>query len=231
MFYSAFILGFIGSLHCVGMCGPIAMMLPVGISKRWKFIIGRLLYNAGRILTYGFIGLFVGFIGESTSYFISQKSLSIFLGILILVGVFLPKSWHNKISFNPQIFRFTNLIKASLSALFKKYSLASQFSFGILNGFLPCGLVYAALSGAFLTERIIDGMVFMLLFGIGTLPMMLGISLGATWLRKIFTTKLPKLIPVTYSILAIWLIVRGFNAAYPHIIKQNIDLSIIPFCH
>ncbi|WP_394993675.1 hypothetical protein [Emticicia sp.] len=57
------------------------------------------------------------------------------------------------------------------------------------------------------------------------------ISFGATWLRKIFTTKLPKLIPVTYSILAIWLIVRGFNAAYPHIIKQNIDLSNIPFCH
>jgi uncharacterized protein len=213
-------MGFIGSLHCVGMCGPIAMMLPADTSKRWKFILGRTLYNSGRILTYGFLGLCVGFIGESTSYFISQKTLSIILGILILIGVFLPKS-----------FKFTNFIKASLSALFKKHSFATQFSFGILNGFLPCGLVYAALSGAFLTERITDGMAFMMLFGLGTLPMMLGISLGATWLRKTFAMKLPKLIPVTYSILAIWLIVRGFNAAYPHIIKQNIDLSNIPFCH
>jgi sulfite exporter TauE/SafE len=231
MFYSAFIMGFIGSLHCVGMCGPIAMMLPADTSKRWKFITGRVLYNSGRILTYGFLGLFVGFIGESTSYFISQKSLSIILGILILVGVFLPKTLQNKISLNPQIFRFTNFIKTSLSALFKKHSFATQFSFGILNGLLPCGLVYAALSGAFLTERITDGMAFMMLFGLGTLPMMLGISLGATWLRKTFALKLPKLIPITYSILAIWLIIRGFNAAYPHIIKQNIDLSNIPFCH
>jgi sulfite exporter TauE/SafE len=224
-------MGFIGSLHCVGMCGPIAMMLPADTSKRWKFIVGRLLYNGGRILTYGFLGLFVGFIGESTSYFISQKSLSILLGILILVGVFLPKNLQNKISFNPQIFRFTNIIKSSLSALFKKHSLITQFSFGLLNGFLPCGLVYAALSGAFLTEHISEGMVFMMLFGLGTLPMMLGISLGATWLRKTFSMKLPKLIPVTYSVIAIWLIIRGLYASFPYIIKQNIDLSNIPFCH
>ncbi len=224
-------MGFIGSLHCVGMCGPIAMMLPADTSKKWKFITGRILYNSGRILTYGFLGLFVGFIGESTSYFISQKTLSIVLGILILLAVLLPKSLQNKISLNPQIFRFTNLIKSSLSALFKKHSFVTQFLFGLLNGFLPCGLVYAALSGAFLTEHITDGMTFMFLFGLGTLPMMLGISLGATWLRKTFALKLPKLIPITYSILAIWLIIRGFNAAYPHIIKQNIDLSNIPFCH
>ncbi|CAH0995485.1 hypothetical protein EMA8858_01608 [Emticicia aquatica] len=224
-------MGFIGSLHCVGMCGPIAMMLPADTSKRWKFILGRVLYNGGRVLTYGVLGLFVGFIGESTGYFISQKSLSIILGALILFGVFLPKSWQNKLSLNPQIFRFTNFIKSSLSALFKKHSLVTQFTFGLLNGFLPCGLVYAALSGAFLTERVIDGMFFMLFFGFGTLPMMLGISLGATWFRKTFALKLPKLIPITYSILAIWLIIRGFNAVYPHIIKQNIDLSNIPFCH
>jgi sulfite exporter TauE/SafE len=213
------------------MCGPIAMMLPADTSKRWKFILGRVLYNGGRVLTYGVLGLFVGFIGESTGYFISQKSLSIILGALILFGVFLPKSWQNKLSLNPQIFRFTNFIKSSLSALFKKHSFATQFTFGLLNGFLPCGLVYAALSGAFLTERVIDGMFFMLFFGFGTLPMMLGISLGATWFRKTFALKLPKLIPITYSILAIWLIIRGFNAVYPHIIKQNIDLSNIPFCH
>ena len=91
MFYSAFIMGFIGSLHCVGMCGPIAMMLPADNSKRGKFIMGRVLYNGGRILTYAFLGLLVGFIGESTIYFISQKSLSILLGVLILIGVFLPK--------------------------------------------------------------------------------------------------------------------------------------------
>lgn len=224
-------MGFIGSLHCVGMCGPIAMMLPADTSKRWKFIVGRLLYNFGRILTYGILGLFVGFIGESTSYFISQKSLSILLGVIILGFVFLPKSFQNKLSLNPQIFKFTNFIKSSLSALFKKHSYTAQFSFGLLNGFLPCGLVYAALSGAFLTEQIIDGMLFMMLFGIGTLPMMLGISLGATWLRKTFATKLPKLIPITYSLIAIWLIIRGLAFAFPAIIKDNINAANIPFCH
>ncbi len=231
MFYSAFIMGFIGSLHCVGMCGPIAMMLPADTSKRWKFIIGRVLYNGGRLITYVILGLFVGFIGESTTYFVSQKSLSILLGALILVGVFLPKTWQQKISLNNYVFGFTNYIKGSLSRLFKKHSLATQFSFGVLNGFLPCGLVYAALSGAFLTEAFTDGMLFMFLFGVGTLPMMLGVSLGATWLRKTFGSKIPKLIPITYSLIGLWLIFRGLIISFPHIIKQNIDLSNIPFCH
>jgi len=231
MFYSAFIMGFIGSLHCVGMCGPIAMMLPADISKRWMFIFGKVIYNSGRMLTYSFLGLFVGFIGESTSYFISQKTLSITLGMLILIAIFLPKSLLYKLSLNPQIFRFTNFIKSSLSSLFKKRSLITQFFFGILNGLLPCGLVYAALSGAFLTENITDGMLFMFLFGVGTLPMMLGVSLGAKWLRKTFDSKLPKLIPITYSFIGFWLIFRGLIISFPNIIKQNIDLSNIPFCH
>lgn len=224
-------MGFIGSLHCVGMCGPIAMMLPADTSKRWKFIMGRVLYNSGRILTYAIFGLLVGFIGESTTYFVSQKSLSIFLGTLILIGVFLPKTWKNKLSLNNYVFGYTNLVKGSLSKLFKKHSLAAQFSFGVLNGLLPCGLVYAALSGAFLTEALTDGMLFMVLFGVGTLPMMLGVSLGATWLRKTFGAKLPKLIPITYSIIGLWLIFRGLIISFPNIINQNIDLSNIPFCH
>jgi sulfite exporter TauE/SafE len=231
MIYSAFIIGFVGSLHCVGMCGPIAMMLPSDTSIRWKFVFGKVLYNSGRILTYSFLGLFVGFIGESASYFISQKTLSISLGMLILIAIFLPKSIQNKLNLHPQIFRFSNFIKSSLSSFFKKRSLLTQFFFGILNGLLPCGLIYAALSVAFLTENITGGMIFMIFFGLGTLPMMLGISLGATWLRKIFGGKLPKLIPIIYSFLGLWLIFRGLIITFPHIIKQNIDLSIISFCY
>jgi hypothetical protein len=231
MFYSALIMGFIGSLHCIGMCGPIAMMLPADTSKHWKFIVGRVLYNSGRIMTYAILGLSVGFIGESTTYYVSQKSLSIFLGALILIGVFLPKTWKQELSLKNYIFGFTNFIKGSLSKLFKKHSLTTQFLFGVLNGFLPCGLVYAALSGAFLTETLTDGMLFMFLFGVGTLPMMLGISLGAKWLRKTFSAKLPKLIPITYSLIGLWLIFRGLIISFPHIINQNIDLSNIPFCH
>jgi sulfite exporter TauE/SafE len=114
-------MGFIGSLHCIGMCGPIAMMLPADTSKHWKFIVGRVLYNSGRIMTYAILGLSVGFIGESTTYFVSQKSLSIFLGVLILIGVFLPKTWKHKLSLNNYIFGFTNFIKGTLSKLFKKH--------------------------------------------------------------------------------------------------------------
>jgi sulfite exporter TauE/SafE len=103
------------------MCGPIAMMLPADTSKHWKFIVGRVLYNSGRIMTYAILGLSVGFIGESTTYFVSQKSLSIFLGVLILIGVFLPKTWKHKLSLNNYIFGFTNFIKGTLSKLFKKH--------------------------------------------------------------------------------------------------------------
>lgn len=231
MYYSAFIMGLIGSLHCIGMCGPIAMMLPGDKEKRLRFAAGRLLYNAGRILTYGILGLSIGYFGEKLAFISSQKTLSIGLGVLILTGVLWPKRWLNKINpYNPLV-RFTQKIKSSLSFLFKKHFWGTQFVFGLLNGLLPCGLVYAALSGAFLMTDSTGGFLFMILFGAGTLPMMLGASLGASFIRKKFKLNFSRIIPVTYGLLAIWLIVRGISINNPGIIHQHQNASEITICH
>lgn len=230
MYYSAFIMGLIGSLHCIGMCGPIAMMLPGDKEKRLRFVAGRFLYNTGRILTYGVLGLFIGYFGEKLAFISSQKSLSIGLGVLLLAGILWPKKWLDKVNPYSPLARLTQKIKSSLSFLFKKHFWGTQFLFGLLNGLLPCGLVYAALSGAFLTTDRFGGFYFMVLFGAGTLPMMLGASLGASFIRRKFKLNFSKIIPITYGLLAIWLIIRGVSLHHPYIIHENTDSATIVVC-
>ena len=83
--FSAFLVGFLGSFHCVGMCGPIALALPLEKKSNWSFFSGRLLYNGGRVLTYSVLGLLVGIIGHTIAMAGFQKVLSIATGILILI--------------------------------------------------------------------------------------------------------------------------------------------------
>jgi hypothetical protein len=219
-------MGLVGSLHCVGMCGPISLMMPTDKSKRFSFVLGRILYNVGRITTYSLIGLMFGLMGEQMSLFASQKALSITFGILIIVVLMMPKKFQNQISILPFVYRFNSFIKSKLSVFFKKYSYFSQFTFGLLNGLLPCGLVYAAMSGAFLMSHIWEGTLFMFLFGLGTLPMMLSFGLGSHWVKNILGNKLQKLIPITLILSAFLLLYRGFFVELP---KPN--LEEITNCH
>lgn len=230
MVYSAFLMGFIGSLHCLGMCGPLLLLLPSNPLQRLQFIFGRLLYNLGRILTYGVLGSLVGLFGEQLSFFISQKFLSIGLGITILIIIFLPKVLQNKIDVLSFSTIYISKIKNLIGSLLKKSGLFTQFLFGVVNGLLPCGLVYGALGGAFIASDSWTGFQFMLLFGLGTVPMMLSIGLGANWIKKNVSIRLPQLIPATYSIIAILLILRGVLSIFPQYIPKNIDLSNIPLC-
>ncbi len=228
MIYTAFIMGLIGSLHCIGMCGPIAMLLPADKSKRSRFIIGRVLYNFGRIVTYSLLGLAIGLVGEQISFIIPQKFLSIFIGFLILFIFIIPSKWKSRLSLFPVISKFNNFIKSSLSSIYKKYSLVSQFTFGLLNGLLPCGMVYAALSGAFLMSHAWQSMLFMTLFGIGTLPMMLSFSFMGNVVRKFFKFQPKTLFTFSYIILAFWLIFRGINL--PSNDLKNLHSHSIPIC-
>ena len=230
MIYTAFIMGLIGSLHCMGMCGPISMLLPSDPAKRNRYLIGRLIYNGGRIVTYTILGFLVGIIGEEISGFTSQKYLSIIIGVVILLVFIIPQKWISKLSLLPHVNRFNNLVKSSLSIYYKKYSLLSQFTFGLLNGLLPCGMVYAALSGAFLMNHLWQSMLFMTLFGLGTLPMMLSFSFLGSMVRKLFTFK-PKLIyTVSYLVLAIWLIFRGITLPSKSL-EHTPEKHTIPVCY
>ncbi len=231
MLYTAFIMGLIGSLHCVGMCGPIALMLPGNKEKRTRFIMGRLLYNSGRVLTYGIFGIGIGYFGEKIETLTSSSLLSLVLGSALLAGILVPAKLLRRFSPDGFIRHITQKIKSFVALLFKKHFMGVQFVFGLVNGLLPCGMVYAALSGAFLTAGPSEGFLFMVLFGIGTVPAMLGLSLGSTFFRGYFRLHFSKLIHITYGVLAIWLIVRGFYFQQSPAEKDRLSAAGITICH
>ena len=206
---SALAVGFLGSFHCVGMCGPIAISLPKGDGSKKEIAGGRILYNIGRIVTYSIMGLIAGLAGYSFSIKGFQSELSIFSGILIVLIVIL--SYVNKFSirFSKIISSLTFNLKKQFKKLFTKGSPWFLFSIGLLNGLLPCGFVYLALAGALATGNYIDGMLYMAMFGLGTLPAMLTISLAGHLIGFRFQKFIKKASPIIAIALAVLLIQRG----------------------
>jgi sulfite exporter TauE/SafE len=205
------------------------MLLPGDKSKRGRYIMGRLIYNLGRIFTYSVLGLLVGLAGEQIALFTSQKVLFIIVGSLILLAFILPARWRQSVDILPFVSRFTGFIKSSLSVFYKKHTLFAQLAFGVLNGLLPCGLVYAALSGAFLMSEAWESVLFMALFGLGTLPMMLGFAFLGSSLRKRMSFQPKVIYTFSYIILAIWLIFKGVNL--PANGFDHHDSGEITVCH
>src|SRR5690606_38878069 len=169
---SAFLFGILSSLHCIGMCGPIAMMLPVSRTNKVERATQLMIYHLGRIFTYGFLGGLFGWLGRGLFIAGLQQKLSIILGILMIIYVLIPKNKFQRISFLQPLYRWVNQAKKMMGLQFKKNNSSSFFIIGILNGFLPCVMVYTALFGATATQNPFNGMLYMMLFGAGTIPLM-----------------------------------------------------------
>ncbi len=215
MIWSAFILGLFGSMHCLGMCGPIALALPLDRSSKFQTVLGALTYNMGRVLTYAMLGLIFGQIGRAFSLIGLQRWVSIGAGILLLLYV-LMTYFKNRIS-NP-FPRWTmgvGRLKGSLQKQFKKRSFTSLFSIGLLNGLLPCGFVYFALVGAIGMGTAIEGAGFMALFGLGTAPLMLGINLLGSQISASARMRFNQAIPVVLTVFALLFILRGLSLGIP----------------
>lgn len=215
--FAGLVIGFIGSFHCVGMCGPIALALPVPVSDNLRFYAGRVIYNFGRILSYALMGILVGFISEKLVISGFQQILSISLGILILIIVLIPQKFRNKIFTAGIIQKLINPVKIGIGSLFQQKSYSSFFSIGFLNGFLPCGFVYAGLAGAISTGNTFNGMLFMVFFGLGTFPAMFTVSIFSKFIKIGFRKKLSKLVPVFAIFLAVLFIMRGMNLGIPYV--------------
>ncbi|MGZ4043606.1 MAG: sulfite exporter TauE/SafE family protein, partial [Bacteroidia bacterium] len=95
---AAISLGLLGSFHCIGMCGPIALALPVHQATVFRKVVAILLYNSGRIITYSLLGLLFGIIGQGFAVFGLQQVLSVSLGTLILLSIILPKKFVSRFS-------------------------------------------------------------------------------------------------------------------------------------
>jgi uncharacterized protein len=217
MYYlAAFITGLLGSFHCLGMCGPIAMIAPTADSYG-RFITGRLIYNAGRIATYSLIGLVMGTFGMGLQLAGIQQYISIIMGIILLVIAFGQITGISVFGRYKLLDNYKNRVQKQFAKFLSKSSLWAQFAVGVLNGLLPCGLVYIALAGALTTGTYLQGAAYMALFGLGTLPMMFSISISSRWVTKNVRAKMVKVIPYFVGFIAILFIVRGMNLGIPYL--------------
>lgn len=214
---AAFLLGLLGSAHCVGMCGPIALALSGGQASRARFVAGRCAYNAGRVVTYALIGIPFGLFGQALRMAGLQQALSITAGVVLLLGALAytgaGRWWHPSGS----LANWTGGMKRLWARLIVQRSLPALFGVGLLNGLLPCGLVYAALVGAAATGSAQSGALFMLVFGLGTFPVMLAVSLAGHLLQARARRILQPLIPVGLAIVASLLIIRGLGLGIPYL--------------
>ena len=213
--YAAFFVGLVGSLHCIGMCGPIAIALPVPDSSNISFFTGRILYNLGRVVTYAFLGAILGLVGSKITLAGAQQVVSIVLGTVIIVAVILPQKYKNYFAQHPVIQKLAHPLKSNIGVLFKKETFSAMFLIGILNGFLPCGLVYVALAGAIASGDAISGSAVMILFGLGTVPAMFAASVFGKFINIEIRTKIRKAVPVLAIILGVIFILRGMNLGIP----------------
>ncbi|MFM2360671.1 MAG: hypothetical protein RLY16_2664 [Bacteroidota bacterium] len=221
LFGAAFGMGLLGSLHCIGMCGPLALSLPIsGESSVYKFA-GAAIYNLGRVITYSIMGIIFGMIGKTVSIAGYQQWLSILAGLVILFLVLAPglMGKHGPSFLN----KYFDLVRNTLARFFQQNNLHSLLFTGMLNGLLPCGLVYMAMAGALATGDILDSMLFMAFFGAGTLPMMWGVIYFGNFISFQIRSKIRKAYPVFLSLTACLLIVRGLGLGIPYLSpKENI---------
>ena len=222
--WTAFIIGLAGSAHCIGMCGPIVIALPSASGRRGRFVTGRLFYNIGRTVTYALMGSVSGLIGHALAAGGYQQVLSISLGVLILILILLPTGRLNRLIPFDFYHHFIARMKFYWSRLFKSDSYGSMLLIGVLNGFLPCGLVYVALAGAATTSSPLTGMAYMAMFGLGTIPVMLAASLAGGMVGQKVKRTINKLLPVGGILLAALLILRGLSLGIPFISpKMQVD--------
>lgn len=217
MLWSGFILGLLGSFHCIGMCGPIAFLLPVDRSNSLKKFTQVLSYHIGRLLTYGLIGLFFGMIGKSLYIFGLQQQLSIIIGIIMIVAVLIPAHLTNKLKPFQPIYRIISKVKSALGNALKKKTTDTFLTIGFLNGFLPCGLVYMAVFASLATGQAVMGSLYMVLFGLGTIPLMTAAVYLGKFLNSKVKQRIQKAIPVFVILIGVLFILRGLGLGIPYI--------------
>jgi sulfite exporter TauE/SafE len=207
---AALLLGLAGSLHCIGMCGP--LVLAVHASGQPKLLsLNKVLYHLGRLLVYGILGAVVGLIGETASAFGWQQGLAVAAGMAMLVLVV----WPEKFKRGP--FKFIGKVKQLFSKLLQTKSYSTHFLLGMLNGLLPCGLVYMALAAALAIGNLSSSISFMLFFGIGTSPALLAAGSLLGFLSNKLKGASMKYLQITLVCVSMLVVLRGANLGIPYI--------------
>lgn len=229
--FTAFIMGLVGSLHCIGMCGPIALSLPYHDPQKWKTLRNVLLYNSGRVLSYCLLGILPAILGLGVQIGGFQKTTTIVLGVLMIVFAFFSFNLNSRLwSFGP-LARFKQWVQQQLGRLLKSHSLTAFLGIGLFNGLLPCGMVYAAMAGAVTQSALINSFLYMALFGLGTIPMMLALALAGNWLSWRWRRVLRSATPLFLLFFGALLLARAWQVELPESLAFWLYDFSAPRCH
>ena len=184
-------IGFLGSWHCVGMCGPLAMALPYRTTKPLPRLALSTLYTLGRTTTYIGVGMILATTGEFFSMAGLQRVLSVSVGLILIAIVLLP-AINKKLEQAVYQTRLGRSVQKRIAKLYRNQNVATFYWVGLLNGLLPCGLVYMAAFAALGSARLAYGLSIMLGFGLGTWPLMTALAIFPIreWLSRVQGLKL-----------------------------------------
>lgn len=233
MIYTALLFGLFGSFHCMGMCGPIAFMLPIDRTYKSRGVLQTAVYHLGRIFSYALIGALFGLLGKGFYFFGLQQQISILVGTIMISTVIAPKLF-SKFSLTNPIVKFTQGIKNKLGQSLRSKSHSTFLTIGFLNGLLPCGLVYMAMIASLTSATVVDGILYMVLFGVGTVPLMTSVVLLGNLTQTIQRQRIQKLIPYVVVIIGFVFVLRGLGLGIPFISPEPVLLDAshqIQSCH
>lgn len=221
MWFTALVLGFAGSLHCVGMCSPLAM----AATMNGHVLLNRFLYNAGRIFTYSLLGVIVSATGTGLSVSGFQYPLSVILGVLLLIIGITGVSAVNIPWITPVLHKIASVLKSAFAKYLVRKTYCATMMLGALNGLLPCGLTFLALTYCVILTPL-DGFSFMLLFGAGTLPAMFGLAYLINNIVRRFHWSMRKVTTVLLIVSGCLLIARVFIVHQDHAPHANQEIVI-----
>ena len=216
----ALVLGLGGSFHCLTMCGPIMIALPFSSKKNWNTVLA---YHSGRLCSYGILGATGGIVGAGFSWAGWQQWIAIAFGtVFIFYGL---QQWMQFDS--PRLFiGFYQKVKHAVLSLYGHKRKKSVWALGMLNGLLPCGLVYVALGGAVVSGHPIHGFLYMMIFGAGTLPMMMGIHRIGMVKRKLQKPIFNRILPFITLLFGVWMLLKGLGMDIPYVSPASEQLQI-----
>ena len=217
MLWAGFVFGLLSSLHCVGMCGPIALALPGAHATGGRWLLDRLTYHGGRVSTYAALGAVAGTLGGGLRVLGWQQGLSVLSGTLILLLVVVPAAWRARAAQAVGLGRPLAAVQRGLTYWFQRRGTGALLLTGSLNGLLPCGMVYLALAGALSQPGAGGAAAYMALFGLGTLPLLLGLSLTGRLVAPALRFRLRAAGPWLAGALAVLFIVRGLGLGIPYL--------------
>jgi sulfite exporter TauE/SafE len=223
----AFLMGLFGSVHCIGMCGPLALAIPSFQTKWWLIAVDKILYNIGRIITYSFLGLLIGLLGKQLWLAGVQQGVSLFSGALIIMAG-MSRLLKIRLGQSTMLSKFLLPVNRALSYALKHK--AGHLVVGLLNGFLPCGFVYLALIGAVNTLSVTASAAYMFWFGMGTFPLMLLATIASGLFGFSFRRRVNQIIPYLMVCLGIWFLFRGMDLDIPYL-SPKIQSSGATICH